>query len=40
MGKTINSYKNLIGKPRGKSSFGRLKHRWYDSIGMHLKEIG
>jgi hypothetical protein len=33
-------YKILVGKPEGKRSLGRLKHRWEDNIKIHLTEIG
>ena len=30
----------LVGKPVGKSSFGRPRHRWEDNIKMDLQEVG
>jgi hypothetical protein len=33
-------YKVLVGKPEGKRSLGRSKHRWEDGIRMYLREIG
>jgi hypothetical protein len=30
----------LFGKPEGKRSLGRPRHRWEDNIRMHLREIG
>jgi hypothetical protein len=30
----------LIGKPEGKKSFGRPRHRWEDNITIDLREIG
>jgi hypothetical protein len=30
----------LVGKPEGKRSLGRPKHRWVDNIRMDLGEIG
>jgi hypothetical protein len=39
MGKIINAYKILIGKPDGKRPFRRLRFRWKDNIKMDLKEI-
>ena len=30
----------LIGKPTGKTSLGRPRHRWEDNIRMDLEEIG
>jgi hypothetical protein len=35
-----NSYKIVIGKPKGKRLLGRTRRRWEDNIRMHLKEIG
>ena len=35
-----NSYKILTGKPTGKRSLGRLRHRWEDNIRMDFKVIG
>jgi hypothetical protein len=29
----------FVGKPEGKRSFGRLRSRWEDNIGMDLREI-
>jgi hypothetical protein len=33
-------YKVLVGKPKGKRSFERPKHRWEGGIKINLKEIG
>jgi hypothetical protein len=33
-------YKVLVGKPEGKRSLGRPRHRWEDGIRMDLREIG
>jgi hypothetical protein len=30
----------LVGKPEGKRSLGRPKHRWMDNIKMNLRETG
>jgi hypothetical protein len=30
----------FVGKPEGKKSYRRLKHRWEDNIKIYLKEIG
>jgi hypothetical protein len=30
----------LVGKPEGKRSLGRPRHRWIDNIKMDLSEIG
>jgi hypothetical protein len=35
-----NVYKVLMGKPEGKRSLGRPRHRWEDGIRMNLREIG
>jgi hypothetical protein len=29
-------YRVLFGKPEGKKSFGRPRHRWADNIKMYL----
>ena len=29
-----------MGKPEGKRSFGRLRHRWEDNTKMDLQEVG
>jgi hypothetical protein len=30
----------LVGKPEGKTSVGRPRHRWEDNIKMDLQEVG
>jgi hypothetical protein len=30
---------NLIGKAKGKTSIGRLRHRWKDYIKVEIREI-
>jgi hypothetical protein len=40
IGKDRKVYKVLVGKPEGKRSLGRPKHRWEDGIRMDLSEIG
>jgi len=30
----------LVGKPEGKRSLRRPRHRWEDNIKMHLQEVG
>jgi hypothetical protein len=40
MGEGRNVYRVLVGKPKGKGSLGRWRHRWDDGIGMDLREIG
>jgi hypothetical protein len=39
MGMMKNVYKVLNGKPEGKKTFGRPRHRWEDNIGMDLRKI-
>jgi hypothetical protein len=39
MGQKINAHKALVGKPEGKSTFGRPRRRWQDSIRINLMEI-
>jgi hypothetical protein len=39
MGEMRNAYKILFGKPEGKQSLIRSRHRWEDNIRMDLKEI-
>jgi hypothetical protein len=40
MGEERKVYKVLVGKPDGRRSLGRPKHRWEDGIRMDLREIG
>jgi len=35
----VYSYRVLLGKPRGKSQFGRTLCRWEDNIKVVLKEV-
>ena len=35
-----NAFKILTGKPTGKRSLGRPRHRWEDNIRMDLEGIG
>jgi hypothetical protein len=39
MGEMRNAYNILVGKPEGKRSPGRPRHRWEDNIKVNLKEI-
>jgi hypothetical protein len=32
--------KELVGKPEGKRSLGRPRHRWEDNIKADLQEVG
>jgi hypothetical protein len=40
MGEERKLYKVLVGKPKGKRSLGRPRHRWEDVIRMDLRELG
>jgi hypothetical protein len=40
MGEKWNVYKIVVGKPEGKRSLGRPKHRWLNNIKMNLGETG
>jgi hypothetical protein len=40
LGEKRNADRILIGKPEGKRSPGRLRHRWVDNIKIYLREIG
>ena len=33
-------YRNLVGKPEGKRTFGKLRRRWEDNVMMDLQEVG
>jgi hypothetical protein len=35
-----NSYRLLVGKPKGKGPLGRPRRRWVDNIRMDLVEVG
>jgi hypothetical protein len=35
-----SAFKILKGKPTGKRSLGRLRHRWEESFRMNLEDIG
>jgi hypothetical protein len=39
-GKGRGVYRVLIGRPEGKTSLGRPRHRWEDNIKLDLREIG
>jgi len=39
MGKRRGVYMVLVGKPEGKRSLGRSRHRWKDNIKMDLQEV-
>jgi len=40
MGKRRGVYRVLVGKPEGKRSLGRPRHRWEDNVKMDLQEGG
>jgi hypothetical protein len=40
MGEKRNVYRLLVGKPEGKRSLRRPKHRWIGNIKMELLEMG
>ena len=40
MGQGREVYKVLVGKPEGKRSLGRPRHRWEDNIKMDLQDVG
>jgi hypothetical protein len=39
IGEKWNAHRLLVGKPDGKRSLGRPRHRWVNSIKMDLGEI-
>jgi hypothetical protein len=39
MGKYRNSYRMLVGKPKGKRPLGNPRRKWVDNIKMDLREI-
>jgi hypothetical protein len=40
MGKQINAYWLLMGKPEGKTPPGNPRHRWVDNIKTYIGERG
>jgi hypothetical protein len=40
MGEGRGVYRVLVGKPEGKRSLGRPRHRWEDNVRMDLQEVG
>ena len=40
MGKEREVYRVLVGKPEGRRTLGRPKHRWVYNIRMDLQEVG
>jgi hypothetical protein len=39
-GEKRNTHRILVGKPEGKRSLGRPRHRRLDNIKMELREVG
>jgi hypothetical protein len=39
MGEERKVYKVLVGRPKGKRAFGRLRHRWEDGNLMDIRDI-
>jgi hypothetical protein len=35
-----NAYRILVGKPKGKRTLGRPRHRWVDNIKIYHREMG
>ena len=40
MGEGRDVYRVLVGKPEGKRSLRRSRHRWEDNIKVDLQEVG
>ena len=40
MGEGRGVHRFLVGKPEGKRTLGRPRHRWVDNIKMDLREVG
>jgi hypothetical protein len=40
MGEKRNTYRLLVGKPEGRRTLGRPRHRWLNNIRMNLVEVG
>jgi hypothetical protein len=40
MGEMRGIYRVLVGKPEGKTTLRRPRHRWKDNIQMNLQEVG
>jgi hypothetical protein len=40
MGENRGVHRVLVGKPEGKSSLGRPRHRWKNNIKIDLQEVG
>jgi hypothetical protein len=40
MGERRNAYRILVGKPEGRRSLQRPRHKWVDNVKMDLRDIG
>jgi hypothetical protein len=40
MEKRRGAYRVFVGKPEGKRSLGKHRHRWKDNIKMDIQEVG
>jgi len=40
MGKRRGTYRILVGRPEGRRTLGRPRHRWWDDIKMYLPRSG
>jgi hypothetical protein len=40
MGEVRGAYNILVGRPEGRRTLGKPRHRWEDNIKMDLMEIG
>jgi hypothetical protein len=40
MGEGNGSCRILVGRPEGRRTLGRPRHRWDDNIKMNLQEVG
>ena len=40
IGEDRGVHRMLVGKPDGKRSLGRPRHRWKDNIKMDIQEVG
>jgi len=40
MGGRRGAYSALVGRPEGKTPFGRPRCRWEDNITMYIQEVG
>jgi hypothetical protein len=40
MGEKRGAYRILVGRPEGRRTFGRPRHKWEDSNKMDLRDVG